>query len=192
LEAAWWAKIVRLESISQRLPLFSLAEESTVGVTASTSTHPAKILSKDIFVVHGHDNEAKQEVARILEKLGLHPIILHEQPDKGRTIIEKFEAHSNVGFAVVLLTSDDVGHPKDKPAEVKPRARQNVVLELGFFLGKLNRPRVCALLKGDIEIPNDYAGVLYTPMDDAGAWQLKLAKEIKASDIDVNMNKLAN
>lgn len=83
-----------------------------------------------------------------------------------------------------------MGHPKDEPAKARPRARQNVVLELEFFLGKLNRPRVCALLKGDIEIPTEYAGVLYTPMDDAGAWKFKLATEIKAAGIDLDLNKL--
>ena len=74
-----------------------------------------KQLSKDIFIVHGRDNAVKEEVARFIDKLGLHPIILHEKPDRGKTIIEKFEHHSDVGFAVVLLTPDDVGHPKDMP-----------------------------------------------------------------------------
>ena len=184
-------KIVKLESVVQRLPLFLVEEESTRRVAASTLKHPAQSLSRDIFVVHGHDNEAKEAVARVLEKLGLCAIILHEQPDKGRTIIEKFEDHSNVGFAVVLLTSDDVGHQKDKPSEDKPRPRLNVVLELGYFIGKLGRSRVCALKKGGIEIPTDFSGVLYTPMDDGGAWQFKLAREIKAAGIDVDLNKLA-
>ena len=176
-----------LDSILRCLPRYRLAEKP---VQASAAPAPPKQPSKNIFVVHGHDEGAKHEVARFIEHLGLHPIILHEKANEGRTIIEKFEDHSNVGFAVVLLTPDDVGHPKDEPAKIKLRARQNVVLELGFFLGKLNRPKVCALLKGDIELPNDYLGVLYTPMDNAGAWKFKLAREIKAAGIEVDLNKL--
>jgi len=121
-------RIHRLESIIERLPLYSSAE------AAAVPARP-KQQSKEIFIVHGHDEAAKQEVARFIEKLGLHAIILHEQPDQGRTIIEKFEHHSDVGFAVVLLTPDDEGHPKNEPAKAKPRARQNVVLELGHFIG---------------------------------------------------------
>lgn len=147
------AKIVRLESIRDRLSFFHLAEKPVLTTTAPA---PAKPPSRDIFVVHGHDNEAKQAVARVIEKLNLHAVILHEKPDRGKTVIEKFEHHSNVGFAVVLLTPDDIGYPKDTPSEAKPRARQNVVLELGYFIGILGRSNVCPLLKGDVEIPNDY------------------------------------
>mgnify|MGYP006373085215 FL=1 len=180
-------RIIRLESILERLELFApMAKETDSNIAPDQKERP----TKDIFVVHGHDEAAKHEVARFIEQLGLHPIILHEKADKGRTIIEKFEAHANVGFAVILLTPDDMGYPKDKLSEAKPRARQNVVLELGFFLGKLSRPRVCALLKGNIEIPTDYTGVLYKPMDTEGAWKFGLAKEIKAAGIDVDMNRL--
>ena len=177
-------KIVRLESIVERLGFFPLAEKP---VQATAAPARPKHQSKHIFIVHGHDEAAKHEVARVIEKLGLHPIILHEQADRGRTVIEKFEAHADVGFAVVLLTPDDMGYPKDKPSEAEPRARQNVVLELGYFSGILGRANVCALLKGDIEIPSDYAGVLYKPMDDAGAWKFQLAKEILHSGIDVDL-----
>jgi predicted nucleotide-binding protein len=180
-------RLQRLESIIERLPLFPSALKP---VQAKAAPAPAKQQSKDIFIVHGHDEAAMHEVARCIGQLGLHAIILHEQPDKGRTIIEKFEDHTDVGFAVVLLTPDDMGYPKDKPSEAKPRARQNVVLELGYFSGILGRANVCALLKGDIEIPSDYAGVLYTPMDAAGAWKVTLAREIKAAGIDVDLNKL--
>jgi len=175
-----------LDSILERLPLFPLSVKP-----AHTEAAPAPSkLGKDVFIVHGHDDAAKQEVARFIEKLDLHPIILHEQPDKGRTIIEKFEHHSDVGFAVVLLTPDDMGYPKDTPSEVKPRTRQNVVLELGYFIGRLGRSSVCALRKGDVEIPNDIAGVLYKTMDISGAWRFELAREIKAAGIDLDLNKL--
>ena len=173
-----------LESIIERLDLFPLVGKP---VQATTTPASSKQQSSDIFIVHGHDEAAKLEVWRFIEKLSLHPIILHEEPDRGKTIIEKFEHHSDVGFAVVLLTPDDVGHPKDI-LESKPRARQNVVLELGYFIGKLGRSRVCALMKGGIEIPTDLSGILFTPMDDAGAWKLKLAREIREAHIEFDFN----
>lgn len=178
-------RILRLESIQERIDLFPTIESE-----AEVSAVPATPLTRDIFLVHGHDDGAKSEVARFLEKLDLKPIILHEKPSKGQTIIEKFETHSDVGFAVVLLTPDDEGHPKGQPTAMKDRARQNVVLELGYFLGKLGRKRVAALLKGTVELPGDYDGVVYTPMDAQGAWHLKLAKEIKEAGIHVDLNKM--
>ncbi len=114
---------------------------------------------------------------------------MHEQPNTGKTIIEKFEHYSNVSFAIVLLTPDDIGAAKDDQSNKKQRARQNVILELGYFLGKLGRDRVCALYKSDVEIPSDYKGVLFIPMDDKGAWKMLLAKEIKQAKIDVDLNK---
>jgi predicted nucleotide-binding protein len=177
-------KIVRLESIVERLPLYHLAEKPVS--TTAASARP-KHQSKNIFIVHGHDEAAEHEVARFIQQIGLNPIILHEKPDRGKTLIEKVESHSDVGFAVILLTPDDVGHPKDEPGKTKPRARQNVVLELGYFIGILGRARVCALLKGDIEIPTDFAGVLYKLMDNAGAWKVQLAKEILHAGIDVDL-----
>ncbi len=146
--------------------------------------------SSEVFLVHGRDEAAKQAVARFIEKLDLTPVILHEQPSEGHTIIEKFERYSNVGFAVVLMTPDDVGALAQKPPKLKPRARQNVILELGFFLGKLGRKRVCALYKQDVEIPSDYKGVLFIPMDAGNGWQLPLAKEIKAAGIQLDLNKV--
>ena len=142
-----------------------------------------------VFVVHGHDEAAKLTVARLLEKLGLEPIILHEQANQGRTIIEKIEKYSDVAFAVVLLTPDDVGALKNKKPELKSRARQNVILELGFFLGSLGRQRVCPLVKGDVEKPSDYDGVVYTKLDDEGAWKMKLVQELMAADFAVDANK---
>jgi len=143
--------------------------------------------SGKVFIVHGHAG-AEQAVARFHGRLGLEAVILHERPNQGRTVIEKFEAHSDVGFAVVLLTPDDVGCTKD--GELRPRARQNVVLELGYFIGKLGRSHVSALKQGDIELPSDILGVLWEPLDDHGGWQLKLAKELQAAGYDVDLNKV--
>lgn len=145
--------------------------------------------SRRIFVVHGRDDGTKETIARYLSKLDLIPIILHEQPSQGKTIIEKFESHADVDFAVVLFTPDDIGHAAGEPQNARPRARQNVVLELGFFMGALGRHRVCVLYKGDIEMPSDYAGVVYVPLDASGAWRFAVAREIKSSGIDVDLNK---
>lgn len=143
-----------------------------------------------IFLVHGHDEGALHTVARFLEGLEQEVLILREQPNEGRTIIEKFEDYADVGFAIVLLTPDDRGGIAGAAYEdQQPRARQNVVLELGFFLGYLGRRRVCALHRAGVEIPSDYDGVLYLPLDEEGAWRLKLAKELKAAGLTVDMNK---
>jgi predicted nucleotide-binding protein len=132
-------------------------------------------------------------VALTLLALELEPVILHEQPNKSRTIIEKFEYYSDVGFAIVLLTPDDMGYSKTAGNDsAKPRARQNVVLELGFFLGRLTRSRVVALHPQDaaFEFPSDYDGILFVALDPAGAWKLELVKELQAAGIDVDANKL--
>jgi hypothetical protein len=127
--------------------------------------------SERVFVVHGHDEGMRESVARILGNLGLKPIILHEQRDRGRTIIEKFYDYSDVGFAVVLLAPDDMGYVRGAdPDTAQPRVRQNVILELGFFLGKLGRENVVALHKGNVEIPSDFSGVLFTPYVSGGDW----------------------
>ncbi len=150
--------------------------------------------SNQIFVVHGHDEEMKQAVARTLGKLDLEPIILHEQENLGRTIIEKFESCSeNVSFAIVLLTSDDLGYKKDQTPESSMfRARQNVILELGYFMGKLGRKNVVALHRSEanFEFPSDILGILYTPFDPHNEWKLALAKELVAAGYDIDFKKL--
>ncbi len=156
------------------------------GVTLEATSEPK---GHKVFLVHGHDDRALHEVARFLEKLRQDVIVLREQPNQGRTVIEKFEDYANVGFAVVLLTSDDVGGTHSANAQsLRPRARQNVVFELGYFIGRLGRNRVCGLDVEGVEIPSDYAGVLYTKLDASGAWRLELAKELKAASLPVDMN----
>jgi predicted nucleotide-binding protein len=144
-----------------------------------------------VFLVHGQNDAVREKTARFLEHLDLGLVILQEQADKGRTVIEKFLDHSSeVGFAVVLLTADDRGGPRDgKYEDQRFRARQNVWLELGFFIGKLGRQHVCALCEEGVEIPSDYHGVLFVPLDKEGAWQLKLAREIKTAGIPIDLNK---
>ena len=149
------------------------------------------VITNNVFVVHGKDEEAKQQVARFLESLGLKPIILQEQPSRGNTIIEKFEEHAqSAGFAVALCTPDDVGALASDRGNLKLRMRQNVVFELGYFAGKIGRKRVCALLKGNIERPSDYDGVVYIPLDDNDGWKLTLARELKAAGFDIDLNRI--
>jgi predicted nucleotide-binding protein len=149
--------------------------------------------NNNIFIVHGHNEEMKASVARVLEKISLNPIILHEQANQGKTIIEKFTDHSEVGFSIVLLSADDYGYSiKQEPEEGKLRARQNVILELGYFIGKLGRNRVIALVEtaSNFEFPSDYQGVIYIPYDKDGNWKFSILKELKACGYDVDANKL--
>ena len=149
------------------------------------SSESAQHDARKVFLVHGHDGEVKQTVARFLEKNGLKVIILDEIAAQGRTIIEKFEQHSLVGYAVVLMTPDDATEPPEDGASER-RARQNVVFELGFFVGALKRGRVCVIVRGNVEKPSNYWGVEYIPWDDAGGWKLKLLEELKAANLAVS------
>jgi predicted nucleotide-binding protein len=142
-----------------------------------------------VFIVHGHDHSRMQALARFLERLGLEAIILHEQASQGFTVLEKLESHGNAAFAVILLTPDDVGNTVKDQSNLQPRARQNVVLELGYFIAKLGRRRTCALVVKGLEIPSDYSGVVYITIDDAEAWKFHLARELKAAGLPVDINK---
>jgi len=144
-----------------------------------------------IFIIHGHDAGPKEQVARFVSQLGLTPIILHEQSNQGRAVIEKFEQHADVSFAIALLTPDDVGSSNSKPHHLQPRPRQNVLFEFGYFIGKLGRKYVCGLVKGQgLEIPSDYSGVLYIELDERGAWKPALIKELKAADLPIDTNRV--
>jgi len=167
-------------------------QEGALAALAGSGALPAAVppQSKKVFIVHGHDNAAKETVARFLERLKLDPIILHEQPNEGRTVIEKFEVHADVGFADVLLTPDDVGGVASDRTKLEARARQNVVFELGYFIGKLKRNRVCALYRRGVEIPSDYEGVLYVELDASGGWTVKLAQELTAAGIPIDLKAL--
>ena len=151
----------------------------------------AKVVARNkrkVFIVHGRDNEAKQEVSRFIEKLGLEAIILHEQASAGMTIIEKIEHYSNdADFALVLYTACDHGRGvQESNIPPKNRARQNVVFEHGYLMAKLGRENVCSLVKGDIETPNDISGVVYVSLDPFGAWKNEVAKELKACGYAIN------
>lgn len=161
--------------------------EVGVPVLGKLSEMPEEV-SRKVFVVHGQDTGAREAVARFLERTGFEPIVLHEQANQGRTIIEKFEEHSAVGFAVILLTPDDMGGIAG--GAMQPRARQNVILELGYFIGRLGREKVCALKSGDIELPSDIFGVVWTAFDPTGGWRVSLAKELQAAGFEIDWNKV--
>jgi len=135
--------------------------------------------TSQVFIVHGHDDLAKLEMADFIESLGLEPIILHMQASSGRTIIEKIEYYSNVGFGIVLYTPCDVGS-KVGALSGAYRARQNVVFEHGYLIGKLGRPRVAAIVKDTVETPNDISGVVYVALDPQGNWKEDLKKEMRS------------
>lgn len=163
-------------------------EAAATEVTAVSDAAPRDQGSK-VFIVHGHDEAALLGLARFLEQIQLKAIVLSELPNQGRSIIEKFEDSANeVGFAVVLLTPDDMGASVSAD-EQNRRARQNVIFELGYFAGKLGRGKVCLLRKGEVEIPSDLHGVIYTNMDAYGAWKIGLVKELKAAGLEFDANR---
>ena len=174
--------IKSLEGIRDRLELFEEPEP------------PERIFGDKIFIVHGHDEAAKHKIARFIADLDLTETILDEQPSKGQTMIDKFEEHADeAGFAIVLLTADDIGAPKDQKDNLQPRARQNVILELGYFIALLGRERVCVLYEKDVELPSDIHGLSYLsymPMGNDEGWKLKLAREIKNIGLPINPENL--
>jgi len=150
-----------------------------------TAVNPRKV-----FVIHGHDHHVKEKVARYLSKLGLDPIILHEQPNQGRTLIEKFEHHANeVACAVAILTADDLAAPKNQDEAKELRARQNVIFELGFFFGLLGRNRTFALLGEGVIKPSDIDGLVYISLA-TEAWKTDLARELKAAGMSVSLEAI--
>ena len=182
-----------LKGICDRLELFDEILDTVPHALDNKGLpdNPTRTFGNDVFIVHGHDEAAKQSIARFVERLELNATILDEQPSRGQTIIDKFEENADkVGFAIVLLTPDDVGAPKDQTGDLKPRARQNVILELGYFLCGLGRERVCVLYKEGVERPSDIQGIVYIPLNNPNEWQLKLAKEMKQSGLPIDLNKL--
>jgi predicted nucleotide-binding protein len=159
---------------------------------ASESASPA--LSNNVFVVHGHDHALKTEVEAFLHQIGLEPVVLHRQPDQGQTIIEKFERHSDVGYAIVLLTPDEVAYTVNQESLAKgdrskeKRARPNVIFEFGYFVGKLGPGRVCCLHKADVVLPSDISGLVYKKIDPSLESQaFSIIKELKAAGYQIKI-----
>lgn len=153
----------------------------------NASAKKKRFANNKVFVVHGHDGELKEKVARRLEQLGIEAIILSEQANRGKTIIEKLEAYSDVHVAIALFTQDDLGSAKDEKENEKYRARQNVVFEAGYFMGYLGRENTIIIVDENIEIPGDLAGMVYTTKDN---WEFEMLKELNAAGMKIDMNKL--
>lgn len=171
-----------LEGFIEQVETFGVADEER------DTTITGNLYSRKVFIVHGHDERAKSELALILTRLEFEPIILHEQPSQGMTVIEKLEKHSDVGFAFILLTQDDKGCQKGQENNLLPRARQNVVFEFGLFVGKLGRNRVCCIYTGDVELPSDLQGLVYLPFKSSvNEVQLDIVRELRAAGYDVKI-----
>lgn len=144
-----------------------------------------------IFVVHGRDDARKYELMRLLDRtVEPEAIVLHEQPNRGATVLEKFEQHAQAAsFAVVLMTADDEGRLRGSDRPLRARGRQNVILELGVFMGLLGRKRVVVLKDSDVEEPSDLGGLVYISLEDT-EWRIKLLKELQAADIKVDFGRI--
>jgi len=147
--------------------------------SARDSRHPNRV-----FVVHGRNEAARSAVVGHLRALGLEPIVLHDQPNMGRHLLTKFIQEAElVTFAVVVMTDDDVGGVTE--TELAPRARQNVILELGYFIAHLGQERVCALITPGLETPSDFDGIVYIRMDDRDRWRQELVRELHAAEMPI-------
>jgi predicted nucleotide-binding protein len=181
-------KVSFLEQLVSKIDLIKCIATKKIAVDPEYIVD-VEAVKNDIFIVHGHNNEVKMSVERTLSKLALNPIILHDKPNSGKTVIEKFEEHSDVGFAIILLTDDDLGKAKTEE-NFNIRARQNVILEFGYFIGKLGRKRVCTLYSRGVELPSDLSGLLYIEIDTSGYWKFSLAKELMAAGYSVDLNNI--
>lgn len=172
--------VLFLTSLRQRLDLMNEPPEPGTAIATPPRPGDSETMPPNIFIVHGHDQAAKEKAARFVTQAGFRPLILAEQSNQGKTLIEKLEYYADkAAFALVLLTGDDMGYVNGHAEAVRPRARQNVLLELGYFLAKLGRERVCALYQPGVEIPSDYSGVVWTPMDKHEAWKTKVLQEFR-------------
>ena len=176
-------KITVLESLLERLTYIPSQKSSTIQERQTNIT-------KNVFVVHGHDEAKRVAVEAFIRSIDYNPIVLFKEPSVGQTIIEKIETNAeNICFAIVIYTACDLGKAKDAP-DLNPRARQNVVFEHGYMCAHLSRQKVVALLEKGVERPGDLEGVIYIEFDDAGVWQIKVAREMKAVGLDVDLNKI--
>jgi len=178
-------KTDELKSVKDQLALF--ADATPLMQARVHPGRPVEIDNGKVFLVHGHDEGAKHEAARFIEKLNLMAVVLQEQPNVGKTLIEKIEANSDVGYAVILVTPDDLGGARG--TDPSARARENVILEVGIFLGKLGRSKLALLAKEGAALPSDLQGIVYIPMDAAGAWRGSLAKEFLAAGLKFDLLK---
>jgi predicted nucleotide-binding protein len=169
----------------------AMATNMTHGTPTVVTTPSARKAPKSAtkaFIVHGHEVALREQTARFISSLDIEPVILMDQVNRGQTLIEKLESNADAAFAVILCTGDDLGKGKDAD-DLGKRPRQNVILELGYFVGALGRERVCVLMEPCLEMPSDVHGVGYIEIDNAGAWKFRLAREMKAAGLNIDLNK---
>jgi predicted nucleotide-binding protein len=173
-----------LKEVPIRIELLREEMASTIGSKQS------QLPQSNILLVHGRNETLKKPLLEFIEKLELKASILHEQSNGARSVIKELGEFSNIHFAIFLFTSDDFAIPRDKPKEKQTHVSQNVIFELGCFVGRLGPRKVCALCEEGVEIPLDDSGVVCVPMDSRGGWKLLIAKEIKQAGIEIDLNKL--
>lgn len=165
--------------------------EERIDMTMTPKKRPESVDSRHkVFIVHGKNDQAKSEVALLIQNLGLQYVVLADEPGQGQGIMEKLERFTGVDYVVAILTADDIGAPKSNPKDLKPRARQNVIFELGFFVAALGRKYHAVLYENGVELPSDYTGINYIPLDPNGAWKTRLAREIQAVGFDVDFTNI--
>ena len=186
------AKATFLRAIE--IGIAALQEDAYGELRIAESTNVSPALSNRVFVVHGHDSALKTDLERFLREIRLEPVVLHRQPDQGATIIEKFEKHSDVGFAFILLTPDEIAYTSDQEGRADSertkelRARPNVIFEFEYFVARLGRNRVCALVKGDTSIPSDLSGLVYKRIVDLIDPQAySIIRELRAAGYEIVM-----
>ena len=187
--------IDHLKESCERLELYNEPSDTPQRTSGDegVSDAPQSTFGNEVFIVHGRDDGVKGDVALFVRDLGLKEIILDRQPNEGLiAILDKFEREAKkADFAIALLTPDDVGALKNEADDqLKPRARQNVIFELGYFISRLGRKKVCLLLTGKLENPSDLDGILYVSMNSRKGWQLELGIEMKQAGLPVDLNKL--
>jgi len=179
----------------------SIPPSQAVAPQVENPTSPANpaTASKKVFVVHGHDTTAREQLELVLHKLGLNPFVLANTGGGGLTIIEALEKEigpntSQARFGIVLMTPDDIGYAKtDGPDKAEPRARQNVVLELGMLISAIGRPNIALLKKGHLEVPSDANGVLHIAFNDHVKETVpKLTNRLREAGFVLNPDAVAN
>jgi predicted nucleotide-binding protein len=182
----------RLDSIIERLELIPVNKMDSLLTSDTNELSKLDVNTKKVFVVHGHDEVAKANLEIFLREIGLEPVVLHRQADEGLTIIEKFERHSDVGYAFILLTPDEIAYIKadeskeDNERKKESRARPNVIFEFGYFVGKLGRSRVCCLCKGDVSLPSDVSGIIYKKfINNVEEVGYSITKDLKACGYEI-------
>lgn len=147
-------------------------------------------MSKRVFIVHGRDKFMRDHIKSFFLEVGFKPIILSQETSNGDTVIEKFEKYADMAaFAAILLSPDDEGGLLGQNS-LRPRARQNVILELGFFIGKLGRSKVMLFRpqSSDFETPSDISGYCFIPYDEDEKWKLIAAKNISSLGYNISID----